>query len=182
MGRGTAASLPLSPGARGDKARSRVGDAECRDSVWQPRKMVFPLLCFPQLLLLPLRSCLLTGALFSHCSIPGRCHYQPLTPPCAWVMKTLSAAAAASGPCSSSLLHCFLQRVHPPSCPPALCGVTVAPLLGVNNPPPPPDTPRVGRAGPSWGSLTPQPQSQELCRQCLHSTGHCFVWMAQLLG
>lgn len=82
------------------------------------------LLCFPPLLLLllPLRSCLLTGALLSHCSIPGRCHYQPLTPPCASVMKTFSAAAAASGPCSSSLLHCFLQRVHPHHGPPLSVG------------------------------------------------------------
>lgn len=56
--------------------------------------------------LLPLSSCLLTGALLSLRSIPGRCHSQPLSPPCASLMKTFSTAAAASGPCSSSLLYC----------------------------------------------------------------------------
>lgn len=141
------------------------------------------LLCFLSLLLLllPLRSCLLTGALLSHCSIPGRCHYQPLTPPCTLVMKTFSAAAAASGPCSSSLLHCFLQRVHPHHGPQLSVG-SLWPHFG-------------GKAthhhllpSPQWagssllGTLTPLPHSRELCSQCLHSPGHCFVWMAQLLG
>lgn len=129
-----------------------------------PAKWCFPcqqaVLLPPLLLLLPLRSCLLTGALLSQPSVPGRCHYRPLTPPCALLMKTfmqqlllpLGPAAPRSFPASSTASI----PIMPPSSLWDRCG----PTSGANNAPPPPDIPMVGRAGPSWGSLTPLPAAR----------------------
>lgn len=133
--RGSSIPGSVSWGSGGPRAGAGKGDAECRDSVWQPERWCFP--CQQAALLPPAAPpSPPPQVLPAHWSTP----FPPQHP---WQMPLPTSHPSLSfgdeDVQCSSCYHWSLQLLTPsllplespsPSCPPALCGITVALLCG----------------------------------------------------